>query len=102
MVRRGDALSILKKPPLQQFDFIYIAPPQYKGLWLEALKALDNHSEWVAPETMVIVQIDPSEQIPVALEHLEATDQRQYGNTLLWFFSAREGQSSSAPQEKSL
>jgi 16S rRNA (guanine(966)-N(2))-methyltransferase RsmD len=102
IVQRGNALSILKKPPIQQFDFIYVAPPQYKGLWLDVLKALDSNAEWVTPDTTVILQIDPSEQTPVVLEHLEATDQRRYGNTLLWFFNAREGQSSSAPQEKSL
>jgi len=102
VVRRGDAFAILKQPPSQPFDFIYVAPPQYKGLWLGSLQALDQNPVWIPPGTSVIVQIDPSEERPVSLTHLEMVDNRRYGNTLLWFFAAHEGQSGGdMPQEKS-
>lgn len=89
-VRRADAFAVLRLPPSETYDIIYVAPPQYKGLWLEALRALDSQPRWLPPGTLVIVQIDPSEAQPVALARLEAVDERRYGNTLLWFFEARE------------
>jgi 16S rRNA (guanine966-N2)-methyltransferase len=102
VVRRGDVLSILKQAPNERFDFIYIAPPQYKGLWLESLRAIDENPVWIRPETTVIVQIDPSEEAALNLKHLETVDQRRYGKTLLWFFAVSEGESSGeTPQEKS-
>jgi 16S rRNA (guanine966-N2)-methyltransferase len=100
-IRRADAFSLLKQPPALPFDFIYVAPPQYKGLWLQILQALDSNPAWISSDTTVIVQIDPSEETPVMLEYLETVDQRRYGKTLLWFFAPREEQSGSdAPQEQ--
>jgi 16S rRNA (guanine(966)-N(2))-methyltransferase RsmD len=86
VVRKQDALLLLQQPPDQVYDFIYIAPPQYKGLWLTALQRLDANPAWLAPTGEAIVQIDPTEQSAVTLEHLTLTDERRYGNTLLLFF----------------
>lgn len=90
VVRRADALKIAAQAPTDSFDFVYIAPPQYKNLWLEVMKLLDANETWMNnTETQFIVQIDPSEETPVEFKHLQATDQRKYGNTLLWFFSSK-------------
>jgi len=87
LVRRMDVLALAKGiPPQPPFDYIYIAPPQYKKLWLETIQALDKDKGWFSDETTVIVQIDPVERIDVSLTHLELTDERLYGNTLLLFF----------------
>lgn len=90
VIRRADVFQLLKKPPAQPVNYIYVAPPQYKSLWLQTLQALDTNSAWIPPETTVIVQLDPSEKKPVMFAHLEAYDERRYGKTLLWFFAARE------------
>lgn len=90
VVRRADALQIIRQSPPLIFDFIYVAPPQYKGLWLEVLRLLDENPEWTPPETDVIVQIDPNESAPLQLRRLELYDERKYGNTLLWFFRTQE------------
>ncbi|MEO8610311.1 MAG: 16S rRNA (guanine(966)-N(2))-methyltransferase RsmD [Chloroflexota bacterium] len=101
-IRRDNAFNFLKQEPTQVFDFIYIAPPQYKGMWQEILQALDLNPGWVHAGSNIIVQIDPSESAPIALEYLETVDQRRYGNTLLWFFAATQQEpDSDAPQEKS-
>jgi 16S rRNA (guanine(966)-N(2))-methyltransferase RsmD len=92
VIRRADVLTLLSQAPFDVFDYIYIAPPQYKNLWLQTLRVLDEHPAWLAENTRVIVQIDPSEQQPVSLQHLIDYDQRRYGNTLLWFFERREGE----------
>jgi 16S rRNA (guanine(966)-N(2))-methyltransferase RsmD len=101
-IRKDDAFNFLKQGSIQVFDFIYIAPPQYKGLWQQILQTLDSNPAWFTEGSSIIVQIDPSEAVPIALEYLETVDQRRYGNTLLWFLAATQKQSDSdAPQEKS-
>ncbi|MEO1162426.1 MAG: 16S rRNA (guanine(966)-N(2))-methyltransferase RsmD [Chloroflexota bacterium] len=85
-VQMIDAFDLLKNTPPRDFDFIYVAPPQYKGMWLDMLRALDNNPAWLTPHTTVIVQIDPREQEDVLFNHLRDYDQRRYGKTLLWFF----------------
>ncbi len=89
-VRRADALRLLEGQPAGTFDIIYIAPPQYMGLWKQALSALDRHSAWLTTNGIAIVQIDPDEQEPIALANLSPYDERRYGNTLLWFFERSE------------
>jgi 16S rRNA (guanine966-N2)-methyltransferase len=89
-VRRADALRLLEGQPAGTFDIIYIAPPQYMGLWKQALSALDRHSAWLTTNGIAIVQIDPDEQEPIALANLSPYDERRYGNTLLWFFERLE------------
>jgi len=92
-VRRTDALVMLQgPPPTPPFDLIYIAPPQYKGLWLDVLNAIDANPAWVPDdETSVIVQIDPQEYQEAEFTHLEVTDTRKYGNTMLIFYVRKEG-----------
>lgn len=102
VVRRADVFHLLRQPPPQVFTFIYIAPPQYKHLWLQTLQALEANPAWIPPGTTVIVQIDPSEFQPATFTRLEPYDERRYGKTLLWFLNARELTSDvNEPQEKS-
>lgn len=85
-VVRADVFDYLARPPAQRFDIAYVAPPQYEGLWKQALLQLDAQPDWLNPDGTVIVQIDPKEREAVTLQTLEAYDERVYGNTLLWFF----------------
>jgi 16S rRNA (guanine966-N2)-methyltransferase len=90
-VVQGDAFAILKHRPDRTFDYIYIAPPQYKGMWQRAVKDLDEHPGWLQEDTWVIVQIDPIEYEALTLTHLAEFEQRKYGNTLLVFFEVSTG-----------
>ena len=81
-----NAFDVLKNPPPRYFDIIFIAPPQYKGMWLQSLREIDANPEWLSSNTIIVVQINPKEQEDVFFEHLRAYDQRKYGRTLLWFF----------------
>lgn len=85
-VIQGDAFTYLSCVPDRTFDYIFIAPPQYKGMWERALLKLDEHPGWLNNETWVIVQIDPVEFKSLALTHLKEIEQRKYGNTLLVFY----------------
>ncbi len=86
---RADAFAFLKGAP-QPFDYIYVAPPQYRDLWLETLRLLDAQPGWLAADGEIIVQIDPRESQPIELQHFEPIDERRYGSTLLIFYSHRE------------
>jgi 16S rRNA (guanine966-N2)-methyltransferase len=86
----GDALSILEKPAIGKYDYIYIAPPQYQGLWKKALKLVDSHRDWLSPDAWVIVQIHPREVEKLELDCLVEFDRRSYGSTVLIFFQVED------------
>lgn len=87
-VLREDAFAFLARPAgeVEPYSLVYIAPPQYHGLWKKALLQLDQNPHWLEPDAVVIVQIDPKEREAVDLQHLSAYDERTYSSTLLWFF----------------
>jgi 16S rRNA (guanine(966)-N(2))-methyltransferase RsmD len=89
-VRRGDAFAMLAAQPGKQFEFIYIAPPQFKDMWSQALLAVDENPGWLTETGWVIVQIAPKEFRNLQLVNLEEIDQRKYGSTLLVFFELKE------------
>ncbi len=86
-VQRADVLAWLRSARQQSFDIIYIAPPQYKGLWLQTLQLIDENPGWTNSDTIVVAQIDPAEKQAMTLERLAPFDERRYGNTLLWYFN---------------
>lgn len=95
IVRQTSALEFLKSTP-GQFDLIYVAPPQYKNLWVEAmqlvadrpglLKTPNEGSDGDESAGLVIVQIDPREYERLDLGVLSEVRQKRYGNTLLVFY----------------
>ena len=87
-VIHADVFSWLDHPGMDRFDFVYVAPPQYHGLWLKTLTLLDQNPEWLNPDAWVIVQIDPKENQAIALENLQEIDRRKYGRTMLIFYEA--------------
>ncbi len=89
-VLRTDAFAYLRRGKPEGFEYIYIAPPQYKGMWKEALLSIDSNPMRLHPDGIVVVQIDPSEREDLSLQLLQPYDERIYGNTLLWFFERPE------------
>jgi len=88
-IRRADAFAFLSTPPDKRFEYIYIAPPQYKDMWEKALELVDDNIGWLAEDCWVITQIDPKEYRRLALENLTEFEQRRYGTTLLIFFEQK-------------
>ena len=86
-VVQSDAFRYLRETGEPPFDVVYIAPPQYKELWVTALTAIDaSASRYLTAGGQAIVQIDPREFKELPLQHLTPADQRRYGNTLLCFY----------------
>lgn len=88
-VIQGDSLSYIKHSSDRSFDYIYIAPPQYKQLWIKTLNILDENISWINKSSWVIVQIDPVEYENFNYHNLEEFDTRRYGSTLLVFYELK-------------
>ena len=86
-VRQTDAFKFLRNSS-QSFDLIYVAPPQYKNLWVEAMHCIAERPERVAPGGEIIVQIHPREYEKLKLEAFQEESERKYGDTLLVFYRA--------------
>ena len=86
-VRETDALDYLSQAARDKFDYIYIAPPQYRGMWVSALEHVDNNWKWMSNDGWVIAQMHPDEYTEYDFQNLYMFDKRQYGNTLLVFYS---------------
>lgn len=88
-VIQSDTFVYLKRPADCGFDYIYIAPPQYKNLWQKAILEIDANPGWLSADAWVIVQIHPAEYKKLMLTHLDEFDQRKYGSTLLIFYEKK-------------
>ncbi len=82
---RQDVFKFLRHATDETFDLIYVAPPQYRGLWADSLTAIDG-VDLLTARGIVVVQIHPKEYKEPALTKLELFDQRKYGSTLLCFY----------------
>lgn len=90
-VRRIDAFRYLLSHSIAPFDVIYVAPPQYLGIWSQVLTVVDPQpGQFLRPGGLVIVQIDPHEYEEQILPNLVLEDQRTYGNTMLCFYGVGE------------
>ena len=85
-ILRGDAFTLLGNAPDRTFDYLYIAPPQYQGMWSKGLVLVDGNQGWLSDEAWVVVQIHPREYEEIPLNNLKKIDERKYGSTLLMFF----------------
>tara|TARA_B100000029_G_scaffold215204_2_gene213048 strand:+ start:41346 stop:41885 length:540 start_codon:yes stop_codon:yes gene_type:complete len=86
-VQQVDAFEYLGRSKKDKFEYIYIAPPQYNGMWITALERVDNNLEWMSNDGWVIAQMDPSEFTEYDFKNLFLFDKRQYGNTVLAFYN---------------
>jgi 16S rRNA (guanine(966)-N(2))-methyltransferase RsmD len=86
-VVQADVFKFLARET-EPFDLVYIAPPQYLGLWSKTLLTLEANPGWLAPGGLAIVQIFPKELEPLELATLELIEKRKYGSTLLCFYES--------------
>lgn len=84
---KADVFKFLASEP-EPFDLIYVAPPQYLGLWSKTLLVLDANPGWLRGDGLVVVQIFPKELEPLPLATLHLSEQRKYGSTLLCFYES--------------
>jgi 16S rRNA (guanine(966)-N(2))-methyltransferase RsmD len=90
-VLHRDAFRFLRQAPSAPYDLVYVAPPQYQGMWRRTLETLDETPGWLADGGTVVVQIHPREDEPMEMVSLAEFDRRKYGSVLLLFMFARPG-----------
>ena len=83
VVVRADVFRFLERAA-GTYDIVYVAPPQYQGLWQRTLKALDAPA--AVARDLVVVQIHPREFSQLDLAHFSLEDQRRYGSTMVCFY----------------
>jgi 16S rRNA (guanine966-N2)-methyltransferase len=83
---RADVFKYLTTNP-QPFDYVFVAPPQYRGWWVQTLQLIDAEPGWLREDGWVIVQINPTEYEAVELNNLVLFDQRTYGSVMLCFYA---------------
>lgn len=84
-VRHTDAFGYLRRTS-KIFDLIYVAPPQYKSIWIDSMQTIAERPGLLSGGALVIAQIDPKEYEPLGLACLIESRQNRYGNTLLVFY----------------
>jgi len=85
-VWQKSVFSVLENVADKQFDFLYIAPPQYKDIWSHTIKTLDQNLGWLKDDSWIIVQIDKVEYKDLELDSLKLFRRRTYGSTELVFY----------------
>jgi 16S rRNA (guanine(966)-N(2))-methyltransferase RsmD len=95
-VKSADVFAYLRGNPAP-FDVIFVAPPQWRGLWTRTVQLLDQRPGWLAPDGVIVVQHDPSESTETPLRHLHMSGERTYGRVRFTFFGPL-GREASGPQ----
>jgi len=86
-VLKKDAFAYIHEEDERQFDLIYIAPPQYKGLWLKSMQSLDDKPDLLKNDGIIIVQIHPKEyRENTVFRNFQCYDERNYGDSRLVFY----------------
>jgi 16S rRNA (guanine(966)-N(2))-methyltransferase RsmD len=85
-VFKRDAFDFLQSSPEKTYDLIYVAPPQYRKMWQEAMHLLDSKPNWITEYGKIIVQINPLEWEEINYKNFIVFSKRKYGDTMLIFF----------------
>jgi 16S rRNA (guanine966-N2)-methyltransferase len=88
-VIHSDALSYITRSADRTFDYIYIAPPQYKKIWIKSLLSLNLNPFWLNNDSWIVVQIHPVEYQIHEFIYFQEFDIRKYGSTLLVFYERK-------------
>lgn len=81
-VIRSDSFVFIRGHSTKSYDYIYVAPPQYKEIWEKTLNLLDENPKLLSEDGWIIVQIHPIEYKKIELKHFCEIQQRKYGSTL--------------------
>ncbi len=80
-----DAFKFMQESK-QQFDIIFVAPPQWKNLCQEAMNMLCKNIHLLANDGIVITQHDPIEKVEIDSKILVEYDKRVYGGVQFNFY----------------
>lgn len=83
-----DAVSRLKVQK-NKFDVIFMDPPYYKDMFVDALEKIDD-ADLLNEDGLIIVEHDTKDVFPEKIARLEKSKDKKYGNTTLTFYKMEE------------
>lgn len=69
----------------EEFDVIFMDPPYYKDMFIEALEKVDN-AGLLKEEGIIVVEHDTKHDFPDNIGRLEKIRNKKYGSTTLTFY----------------
>lgn len=73
--------------PRGAYDVVFVAPPQWQGLWTRAVEMLDANPGWLSAGATVVAQHDPAESGALELRRLRPDRERTYARVRFTFFT---------------
>lgn len=83
-----DAVGKLKVQG-NKFDVIFMDPPYYKNMFIDALQKIDN-ANLLNEDGIIIIEHDSKDVFPENIGGLEKTRDKKYGNTTITFYKSEE------------
>ena len=80
-----DRLNVQNK----KFDIIFMDPPYYKNMFIDALSNIDN-SNLLSEDGIIVVEHDTKDKFIDKIGRLEKIKEKKYGNTTLTFYKLEE------------
>lgn len=83
-----DAINKLKIQN-NKFDVIFMDPPYYKNMFIDALEKIDEAS-LLKEDGIIIIEHDTKDKFPDKIKNLIQTKSKKYGNTTLTFYTLED------------
>ena len=80
-----DRLNVQNK----KFDIIFMDPPYYKNMFIDALSNIDK-SDLLSEDGIIVVEHDTKDKFIDKIGRLEKSKEKKYGNTTLTFYKLEE------------
>lgn len=80
-----DAINKLKIQN-NKFDLIFMDPPYYKNMFIDALEKVDEAS-LLKEDGIIVIEHDSKDSFPDEIRNLIKTKSKKYGNTTLTFYA---------------
>ena len=68
-----------------KFDIIFMDPPYYENMFMDALKKIDE-SDILKDDGIIVVEHDTKQEFPESIGKLIKDRSKKYGNTTLTFY----------------
>ena len=79
-----DAISKLKIQK-SKFDIIFMDPPYYKNMFIDALKKIDD-ADLLNEDGIIVIEHDSKDEFPENIGRLDKSKAKKYGSTTLTFY----------------
>lgn len=73
----------------EKFDIIFMDPPYYKNMFIDALSSIDE-ADLLCDDGIIVVEHDTKDKFVDKIGRLEKTRDKKYGNTTLTFYKLEE------------